>query len=142
MGVLVVLADLVIDGTGRAPIEGGAVRIEDGRIAAVGRRADVAVPEGAEVIERPGETLLPGLVDAHTHVSIIPGLGKHLSFDEFLFLACQPAIGTGEAAIAPTVCAFQAIVPKTTDWREHQVRPVLPDGQERPELEPSYSVKA
>ena len=58
------------------------------------------------------------------------------------FAQGAPAIGTGEAAIAPTVCAFQAIVPKTTDWREHQVRPVLPDGQEHPELEPSYSVKA
>lgn len=76
MGVLMVTADRVIDGTGRAVIEGGAVRIEDGRIAAVGRLADLGLPEGAALIERPGETLLPGLVDAHSHVSIIPGLGN------------------------------------------------------------------
>ncbi|MCC6720241.1 MAG: amidohydrolase family protein [Acetobacteraceae bacterium] len=76
MSMLVVTADRVIDGTGREPIEGGAVLIENGRIAAVGRRADLAAPAGAAVIDRQGETLLPGLVDAHSHVSIIPGLGN------------------------------------------------------------------
>ena len=34
----------------------------------------------------------------------------------------QPAIGTGEDAITPAVCAFQAIVPKTTDWRTYEAR--------------------
>lgn len=76
MTMTIITADRVIDGTGRPPIDGGAVRIEDGRIAAVGRRAEIGVPEGAVLIERPGETLLPGLVDAHSHVSIIPGLGN------------------------------------------------------------------
>lgn len=75
---IVVAADRVIDGTGRAAIEGGAVWIRDGRIAGVGRRADLGVPEGTDVIERPGESLLPGLVDAHSHVSIIPGLGNQI----------------------------------------------------------------
>jgi len=53
-----------------------------------------------------------------------------------------PAIGTGNDAVPPTVCSFQAIVPKTTDWREYDARYVWPDGQEHPELEPSYSVRA
>lgn len=53
-----------------------------------------------------------------------------------------PAIGTGGEAAPPTVCSFQAIVPKTTDWRAYEVRHVWPDGQVHPELEPSYSVKA
>jgi phthalate 4,5-dioxygenase oxygenase subunit len=29
----------------------------------------------------------------------------------------EQAIGTGEARIPSSICAFQAIVPKTTDWR-------------------------
>lgn len=53
----------------------------------------------------------------------------------------EPAIGTGELAIPRRVCAFQAIVPKTTDWREYAVQPVR-TGQDLPELEPSYVVKA
>ena len=52
----------------------------------------------------------------------------------------QAAIGTGEQAIPPSVCAFQAIVPKTTDWRTHEARCVWAGDQPHPELEPSYSV--
>jgi phthalate 4,5-dioxygenase oxygenase subunit len=36
----------------------------------------------------------------------------------------EAAIGTGEAAIPASVCAYQAIVPKTTDWRDFEAQPV------------------
>jgi len=48
-----------------------------------------------------------------------------------------PAIGTGNAAIPPSVCSFQAIVPKTTDWRSFEARYVW--DSEQPALEPSYA---
>ena len=51
-----------------------------------------------------------------------------------------PAIGTGDEAVTPAVCAFQAIVPKTTDWRAYETHYVWQDGVEHPALEPSYSV--
>lgn len=54
----------------------------------------------------------------------------------------ETAIGTGEAAIPNTVCAFQAVVPKTVDWREHSAEYVWLDSIEPAESEPSYSVKA
>jgi phthalate 4,5-dioxygenase oxygenase subunit len=54
------------------------------------------------------------------------------------FEAGAPAIGTAELAIPKTVCAFQAIVPKTTDWRAFEARPVWQEPG--PALEPSYSV--
>jgi phthalate 4,5-dioxygenase oxygenase subunit len=55
----------------------------------------------------------------------------------------QPAIGTGELAIPHTVCAFQSIVPKTTDWRQFAARPILAGGADNPaEMEPSYSVNS
>ena len=38
------------------------------------------------------------------------------------FAKGDPAIGSGDQAIAPDVCAFQAIVPKTTDWRSFESR--------------------
>jgi imidazolonepropionase-like amidohydrolase len=49
-------------------IEKGTILIEDGKIADVG--ADVNVPEGAEVIDASGMTVMPGLVDAHCHIGI------------------------------------------------------------------------
>jgi len=54
----------------------------------------------------------------------------------------EPAIGTGDAAVTPAVCSFQAIVPKTTDWRDFEARYVWLEDQNQPALEPSYSVKA
>jgi phthalate 4,5-dioxygenase oxygenase subunit len=56
------------------------------------------------------------------------------------FQAGGPAIGTGELAIPKEVCAFQAIVPKTTDWREHTAQTVWIEDPSQPALEPSYNV--
>jgi imidazolonepropionase-like amidohydrolase len=63
------------DGTGRDAIRDGVVLVADRQIAAVGRAGEVHVPPEAELIERPDEFLMPGLIDAHTHISIIPALG-------------------------------------------------------------------
>ena len=53
------------------------------------------------------------------------------------FAKGEPAIGTGEMRISTSVCAYQAIVPKTTDWRAHEASYVW-DGLQ-PALDPSYS---
>jgi imidazolonepropionase-like amidohydrolase len=50
------------------PFEDGVVLISDGRIEAVGR--DVRVPEAAERLDAAGKVVLPGLVDAHTHLGV------------------------------------------------------------------------
>jgi imidazolonepropionase-like amidohydrolase len=51
------------------PIEGGTVLIEDGRITAVGG-ADLAVPDGATIVQAGGTWVLPGFIDAHAHVGV------------------------------------------------------------------------
>jgi phthalate 4,5-dioxygenase len=53
------------------------------------------------------------------------------------FQAGAAAIGTGTLAAPESVCAFQAIVPKTTDWRTYAAAPVWHG--EGAALEPSYS---
>ena len=50
------------------PIEGGTVLIEGGRITMIGAHVDV--PEGSDVIDATGLWVLPGFLDAHTHVGI------------------------------------------------------------------------
>ncbi|MDR1968476.1 MAG: Rieske 2Fe-2S domain-containing protein [Burkholderiaceae bacterium] len=54
----------------------------------------------------------------------------------------EPAIGTGDQAIPSSICSFQSIVPKATDWRQYRARPVWLDTEPLPEfdLEPSYAV--
>jgi len=56
---------------GEAMHEGWAVRVQGERIQAVGPAANVAAP-GATVVELPGTTLLPGLVEGHSHVLLHP----------------------------------------------------------------------
>jgi imidazolonepropionase-like amidohydrolase len=56
---------------GDAMHEGWAVRVQGERIQAVGPAASVAAP-GATVVELAGKTLLPGLVEGHSHVLLHP----------------------------------------------------------------------
>lgn len=54
------------------PRAGIAVLVTGGRIVTVGREREVAIPAGAERIALPGATLLPGLIDAHSHLFLHP----------------------------------------------------------------------
>ncbi|AVR96531.1 metal-dependent hydrolase family protein [Pseudoduganella armeniaca] len=57
------------EGASRA---GWAVLVADGKVKAVGPAADIAVPPDAERIALPGKTLIPGLMDLHSHVLLHP----------------------------------------------------------------------
>ncbi len=59
----------IIDGTGKPPIERGVVVIKNGVIVDVGSTGSVEVPSKAKVIDVSGKTIMPGLVDAHTHLT-------------------------------------------------------------------------
>jgi aminodeoxyfutalosine deaminase len=53
------------------PIQNGAVSVHDGKIVAVGRRKDVVKAHpGAEVRDLGEAVIIPGLVNAHTHVEL------------------------------------------------------------------------
>ena len=62
----------VFDGMAREAHEGWVVLVEGEKIKAVGPAAEVKAPADARVIKLPGTTLLPGLIDAHTHVLLHP----------------------------------------------------------------------
>gem|GEM_PF-5758635 len=55
----------------------------------------------------------------------------------------EAAIGTGDGRVPPGVCSFQAIVPKSVDWREFKTRPVGGGLHKAdPELESNYQIPA
>ena len=62
----------VFDGTSAPLHEGWVVLVTGDRIAAVGPAAEVRAPAGATTIELPGTTLLPGLIEAHSHLLLHP----------------------------------------------------------------------
>lgn len=67
--VVALRAALLIDATGEAPIADAVVLVRENRIEAVGTRTSVSIPAGAEVVDLPGQTLLPGLIDTHSHLA-------------------------------------------------------------------------
>src|SRR5437867_4408729 len=64
---IVIRAGRLIDGNGGPPLLPASVLIRDDRIAAVDRQ--LSVPPAATVIDLGGSTLLPGLIDLHTHLT-------------------------------------------------------------------------
>jgi len=64
----------LITGDGGTPIEDSAFVIEAGRITAVGRRGEVRAPAGAARVDLAGKTVIPALVDAHSHIGYMRNL--------------------------------------------------------------------
>ncbi len=69
---IVLCPSRVFDGVSPKAHESWVVVVRGERIEAAGPAGEVKVPESARVIELPGTTLLPGLIDAHTHVLLHP----------------------------------------------------------------------
>jgi imidazolonepropionase-like amidohydrolase len=59
-----------VEGT---PIERGTLIVQDGKITAVGAAATTSVPAGATVVDLAGRTVMPGLVDTHSHIGAVSG---------------------------------------------------------------------
>src|SRR4051812_32378295 len=62
----------VWDGTDAAPHDGWAVLVRGDRIEAVGPRAQISAPADAKTIDLSGTTLIPGMIEAHSHLLLHP----------------------------------------------------------------------
>lgn len=77
---LVVTGARLIDGTGAPPLDNAVIVIANDRIVDCGKRSEVKIPEGAEIIDVKGKTVIPGLIDAHLHFTYPP------KEEEFFFI--------------------------------------------------------
>jgi imidazolonepropionase-like amidohydrolase len=97
---VVLVNGTLIDGTGADPLPDAVVAIREGRIAAVGTRAQVKVSQTAHVIDVGGATILPGFINAHVHdaydedtlqawrqggVTTVRDMGAHAPYSPELF---------------------------------------------------------
>ncbi len=69
MTVKAIKAGKLIDGTGAKPFYRPLLIVEDGRIKAVGRQGETSIPTDAETIDLGDSIILPGLMEAHCHLS-------------------------------------------------------------------------
>lgn len=77
-------------------IENGTIVLHNGKIAAVGKTGEVAIPEDANIQDVSGKVIMPGLVDTHSHVGIYP-------------LPAVPANADGNERSGPLQSALRAI---------------------------------
>ena len=66
--VRAIKAGLLIDGHGGDPIKDAVVLVEGETIIAVGSASTVKIPQGAEITDASGKTVMPGLIDTHVHI--------------------------------------------------------------------------
>src|ERR1700712_1367224 len=66
--IVAVKAGRLIDGLGGAPVRDAVILIAGDRITAVG--VGLAIPAGAEIVDLSKKTVLPGLIDCHTHLTM------------------------------------------------------------------------
>ena len=64
----------LIVGDGSAPIERAAFLVENGRFTRVGRQGEVQAPAGATRVDLAGKTVMPALIDAHSHIGYMKDL--------------------------------------------------------------------
>jgi imidazolonepropionase-like amidohydrolase len=83
------------------PLESGTLVVTDGKIVAVGPTGQVKIPDGATTVDLAGKTLMPGLVDSHSHIG-------------------SPAGGDSSAPIQPDVRVLDSIDARAMSIRRAQ----------------------
>src|SRR5260370_13816499 len=89
----------VIDGTGAAPKEDQTLIIRDGNIVALGAARSTRLPEGAQVMDLTGKSVIPGLVMMHEHLYYPTGPGvygaDYVSFSRLYLAGGVTSMRTG-----------------------------------------------
>ncbi|HEX8574387.1 MAG TPA: amidohydrolase family protein [Allosphingosinicella sp.] len=98
---VVVTADRMIDVLGGRTVEEPVVVITDGRIASVVGRGGVRpmIPAGAQRIDLPGKTLLPGLIDMHVHLDSPADIGGYRGLEFTDSFWAMTAVGNARAML-------------------------------------------
>src|SRR5262249_49804181 len=69
---ILLVPDRVWDGSDGPPHDGWVVLVRGDKIDAVGTKAQVNAPADAQTITLPGTTLIPGLIEGHSHLLLHP----------------------------------------------------------------------
>jgi imidazolonepropionase-like amidohydrolase/Tol biopolymer transport system component len=78
----------IITMKGDEVIENGVILIDQNKIAAIGKAAEVQVPEDAKVYDVAGKTIIPGLIDVHAHLNPSPdGISPQQDWNYYANLA-------------------------------------------------------
>ena len=121
-----VIGATLIDGTGGEPTRDATVVVDGNQIVGVGPKSSVAVPAEAVTVGAEGRYLLPGLIDAHVHVSAPDFIASPPKGD--------PTAYATAIAIRNLRCALQAGVTTVRDVCGPRINLALRSAQRRGHL--------
>ena len=101
----------IVDGTGAPPIEDATLVMQGDHILAVGK--DVDIPKDAKVLDRSGDTALPGIISDHSHVGQYEGVTTGSQF--YTRANIMAALGQYRRYGVTTVTALGNNVPDVFD---------------------------
>lgn len=115
---------LTMDAT-NSVIADGALLIEDGRIAAVGKLREIAADNPSAPVKKIADSvLMPGIANAHAHSGFLRGTAEHLPVWDWLTLHINPmhrVLQPHEAEAASWLCYAESVLGGTTTvvdmWR-------------------------
>ena len=103
---LVISGATIIDGVAEAPLSGHSLWIENGRIKALARPAELGAPPGINTLDATGRFVIPGLMNANVHLLWdvrIETLARHWgSYEPLIVEAAQTALKSGLTTVFDT----------------------------------------
>lgn len=100
----------IIDGTGNAEKSGQTILIENGYFIRIGAKEEIKIPNGLEIINAAGKTIIPGMVGVHNHLHIpgFPFIGDvavklYLASGVTTIQSCGAALPDQEIALAQQI---------------------------------------
>ena len=73
----------LIVGDGNTPIENSAFVVDNNRFTSVGRKGEIAIPAGAARVDLTGRTVMPAMVDVHSHLGFLDMTNMSMSKENF-----------------------------------------------------------
>ena len=128
---VLLLPEAVWNGTEDSPQKGYAVLLLGTRIESVGRADDVKVPMGAERVELPGMTLIPGLIEGHSHLFLHPyneTLWDEQVLKEPLGYRMAEAVAHAQATLQAGVTTVRDLGTEGAEDYDVQLRRAVDDG--------------
>ncbi len=117
----------IIDGTGHAPLENATLTIQGGRIVSVGIQPEKEpiFPPGAQIIDVHGQTIIPGLISAHSHLGLVKGAST-ASADNYTRENVARQLAQYEGYGVTAVMSLGVNRDALYDWRDEQRAGKLP----------------
>jgi imidazolonepropionase-like amidohydrolase len=123
--------DRVFDAEAGRTHDDWVVRVDGNRITAVGPAEDIPAPTGANVIDLPGTTLLPGLIEAHAHLFLHPyseTLWDDQVLREALAYRTARAVVHAEQTLMSGFTTLRDLGTEGAGWADLGIRDAIDDG--------------